>query len=104
MQLVFGKLYTFYRVKWVFLSALVIFEVGSLICGITPNSLGLILGRAIAGIGAAGLFSGAILIISHSVPLEKRPMYTGLVGGMYGIASVAGPLYVLLTVYPVGGY
>ncbi|CAG8401213.1 unnamed protein product [Penicillium salamii] len=92
MQLVFGKLYTFYPVKWVFLSALVIFELGSLVCGITPNSLGLILGRAIAGIGAAGLFSGAILIISHTVLLEKRPMYTGLVGGMYGIASVAGPL------------
>ncbi|CAG8932599.1 unnamed protein product [Penicillium salamii] len=92
MQLVFGKLYTFYRVKWVFLSALFIFELGSLVCGITPNSLGLILGRAIAGVGAAGLFSGAILIISHTVLLEKRPMYTGLVGGMYGIASVAGPL------------
>ncbi|KAJ5958186.1 Major facilitator superfamily domain general substrate transporter [Penicillium vulpinum] len=92
MQLVFGKLYTFYPVKWVFLSALAMFELGSLICGITPNSLGLILGRAVAGIGGAGLFSGAILIISHTVPLEKRPIYTGLVGGMYGIASVAGPL------------
>ncbi|KAJ5165487.1 Major facilitator superfamily domain general substrate transporter [Penicillium coprophilum] len=92
MQLVFGKLYTFYHVKWVFLSALAIFELGSLICGVTPNSLGLILGRAIAGIGGAGLFSGAILIISHTVPLKKRPIYTGLVGGMYGIASVAGPL------------
>lgn len=94
MQLVFGKLYTFCSVKWVFLSALIIFEVGSLICGVTPNSLGLILGRAIAGIGTAGVFSGAILIIANSVPLEKRPLYTGIVGGMYGIASVAGPLYV----------
>ncbi|KAJ5519156.1 Major facilitator superfamily domain general substrate transporter [Penicillium expansum] len=92
MQLVFGKLYTFCSVKWVFLSALIIFEVGSLICGVTPNSLGLILGRAIAGIGTAGVFSGAILIIANSVPLEKRPLYTGIVGGMYGIASVAGPL------------
>lgn len=95
MQLVFGKLYTFCSIKWVFLSALVIFEIGSLVCGVTPNSLGLILGRAIAGIGAAGLFSGAILIIANSVPLGKRPLYTGIVGGMYGIVSVAGPLYVL---------
>ena len=100
MQLVFGKLYTFCSIKWVFLSALVIFEIGSLVCGVTPNSLGLILGRAIAGIGAAGLFSGAILIIANSVPLEKRPLYTGIVGGMYGIASVAGPLYVISTFYP----
>ncbi|CAG7915444.1 unnamed protein product [Penicillium olsonii] len=92
MQLVFGKLYTFCSIKWVFLSALAIFEVGSLVCGVTPNSSGLIIGRAVAGIGAAGLFSGAILIIATSVPLEKRPLYTGIVGGMYGIASVAGPL------------
>lgn len=94
MQLVFGKLYTFCSMKVVFLSALAIFEIGSLVCGVTPNSLGLILGRAVAGIGAAGLFSGAILIIANSVPLGKRPLYTGLIGGMYGIASVAGPLYV----------
>ncbi|PLB45070.1 MFS general substrate transporter [Aspergillus steynii IBT 23096] len=92
MQLVFGKLYTFCSIKLVFLSALAIFEVGSLVCGVTPNSLGLLLGRSVAGIGAAGLFSGAILIIADSVPLGKRPLYTGVVGGMYGIASVAGPL------------
>lgn len=96
MQLVFGKLYTFYSIKVVFLSALAIFEIGSLVCGVTPNSLGLILGRAVAGIGAAGLFSGAILIIAKCVPLDKRPLYTGLIGGMYGIASVAGPLYVFI--------
>ncbi|KAH8426649.1 MDR family MFS transporter [Aspergillus melleus] len=92
MQLVFGKLFTFYSIKIVFLLALTIFEIGSLICGVTPNSLGLILGRAVAGIGAAGLFSGAILIIANSVPLGKRPLYTGLIAAMYGIASVAGPL------------
>ncbi|KAL2846177.1 MFS general substrate transporter [Aspergillus pseudoustus] len=92
MELVFGKLYIFCSIKLVFLSALAIFEVGSLVCAVTLNSLGLILGRAVAGIGAAGLFSGAILIIANSVPLGKRPLYTGLVGGLYGIASVAGPL------------
>jgi MFS family permease len=32
------------------------------------------------------------LIVSHTVPLHQRPVYTGLIGGMYGIASVAGPL------------
>lgn len=92
--LMFGKFYTFYSTKWIYLLALSIFEVGSLVCGVTPSSVGLICGRAIAGLGAAGLFSGSILIISQSVPLAKRPMYTGLVGSMFGIASVAGPLYV----------
>lgn len=75
-----------------YLSALFIFEVGSLICGVAPNSTALIIGRAIAGIGSAGIFSGAILIITVSVPLRQRPAYMGLIGGMYGIASVAGPL------------
>ena len=88
----FGKLYTFYSIKWVYLAALGIFELGSFICGITPTSIGLIIGRAVAGLGAAGIFSGAILIISKSVPLDKRPIYIGSLGGMFGLASVAGPL------------
>ncbi|KAL4883844.1 major facilitator superfamily domain-containing protein [Aspergillus karnatakaensis] len=92
LTLVFGKLYTFYPIKWTFLAALGFFELGSLICGVAPNSVALIIGRAIAGIGAAGLFAGAILIISQSVPLRQRPIYTGAISGMYGIASVAGPL------------
>lgn len=95
-QLMYGKLYTFYSIKWMFMMALFIFEVGSVVCGAAPNSTALIVGRAIAGVGAAGIFSGAILILAASVPLAKRPVYTGMVGGMYGIASVAGPLYVPL--------
>ncbi|KAF2832023.1 MFS general substrate transporter [Ophiobolus disseminans] len=91
-QLIYGKFYTFYSIKWVYLIALAIFELGSLICGIAPNSTALILGRAIAGVGAAGIFSGAILIVGNTVPLRQRPTYMGLIGGMYGIASVAGPL------------
>lgn len=50
------------------------------------------MGRAIAGIGSAGIFSGSLIILAHSVALEKRPIYAGLVSSMYGIASVAGPL------------
>lgn len=92
VSLMFGKLYTFYSIKWIYLIALCIFEIGSLVCAVTPTSVGLICGRAIAGLGAAGLFSGSILIISKSVPLVKRPLYTGVIGAMFGIANVAGPL------------
>jgi len=91
-QLLYGKFYSFLSLKWVYLVALFIFELGSLICGVAPNSPALIVGRAIAGLGSAGIFSGAILIIANTVPLSQRPTYTGLVGAMYGIASVAGPL------------
>ncbi|KAF2034714.1 MFS general substrate transporter [Setomelanomma holmii] len=91
-QLIYGKFYTYYSIKWVYLIALFIFEIGSLICGVAPNSTALIIGRAVAGVGAAGIFSGAILIVASTVPLRQRPTYMGLIGGMYGIASVAGPL------------
>lgn len=91
-QLLFGKFYTFFSIKWVFLTAIALFELGSLICGVAPSSVTLIVGRAIAGVGSAGIFSGGLIIIAYSVPLSKRPIYTGLVGAMYGVASVAGPL------------
>ncbi|CAG8366582.1 unnamed protein product [Penicillium salamii] len=92
LQLLFGKFYTFFSIKWVYLIAIGIFELGSLICGVANNSLTLIMGRAVAGIGSAGIFSGALIILAHSVALDKRPLYTGFIGSMYGIASVAGPL------------
>ncbi|KAG9230449.1 putative HC-toxin efflux carrier [Amylocarpus encephaloides] len=91
-QLLFGKFYTYFSIKYVYLTAIGIFELGSLICGVAPNSTALIVGRAISGVGSAGIFSGALIIVAFSVPLAKRPMYTGFIGAMYGIASVAGPL------------
>lgn len=75
-----------------FLVAIAIFEVGSLICGVAPTSVALIVGRAIAGVGSAGVFSGAYLLIATSVPLAKRPTFAGLIGATYGISSVVGPL------------
>ena len=60
--------------------------------GVAPTSTALIIGRAIAGIGAAGVFSGSYLFIATSVPLYRRPIFTGLIGGTYGVASVVGPL------------
>ncbi|GFG26227.1 hypothetical protein IFM61606_06200 [Aspergillus udagawae] len=91
-QLLFGKFYTYFSIKWVYWIAIGVFELGSLVCGVAPNSIALIIGRAFAGVGSAGIFSGALIIVAYSVPLVKRPMYTGFIGAMYGIASVAGPL------------
>ena len=91
-QLLFGRIYTFYSPKIVFLSAIAFFEVGSAICGAAPNSTVFIVGRAVAGIGGAGVLSGAIVIIMYTVPLHKRPALQGLIGAVFGVASVAGPL------------
>lgn len=91
-QLFYGKLYSLFNIKIVYLAALFFFEAGSLICALAPNSTALIVGRAIAGFGAAGVFTGVLLIIAHICPVHKRPVYTGIAGAMYGPASVVGPL------------
>ncbi|KAK1977919.1 major facilitator superfamily transporter [Colletotrichum cereale] len=91
-QLTFGKLYSLFSIKLVYLVSIIIFEAGSAICGAAARSTVLILGRAIAGVGCAGILSGTFIIIAVIVPLSKRPAYAGLVGGVYAISSVAGPL------------
>lgn len=69
-----------------------LFEIGSVICGAAPNSIAFIIGRAIAGLGGAGIFSGVTIIMITMVPLRKRPMFQGLFGMVFGLASVLGPL------------
>ena len=61
-------------------------------CGIAFSSKFLIISRAIAGIGGSGIMCGAFIILAQSVPLKKRALYSGLMGTMFAIASVAGPL------------
>lgn len=99
VTLIYGKLYTFYSIKWVYMLALFFFELGSFVSGITPNSEGLIVGRAIAGLGAAGIVSGSIIIVGTIVPLRLRPTFTGLVFCVYGLSSILGPLYAATPVH-----
>jgi MFS family permease len=91
-QSAWGKAYKFFPLKPVFLISIFIFELGSLICGVAPNSTVLIVGRAIAGVGAAGIGSGGYTIIYFSAEPKKRPMFTGIIGASYGVAAVVGPL------------
>lgn len=91
-MLFLGRVYTFYNPKWVFLTIIAIFELGSAICGAAPTSTAFIVGRAIAGFGAAGMMNGAIVIMVNIIPLAKRPIYQGIFGSVFGIASVVGPL------------
>ncbi|KAH0413975.1 putative major facilitator superfamily transporter, partial [Aureobasidium melanogenum] len=92
LQPSFGKVYTYFDVKWTYLSALIIFEVGSVICAAATSSTMLIVGRAVAGVGAAALFSGGMTIIGFIAPLRKRAIYIASLSSMFGIASVVGPL------------
>jgi hypothetical protein len=56
LQPTYGSLYRMFSVKWVFLGAIFLFEVGSVVCAVAPSSEAFIVGRAIAGVGTAGLF------------------------------------------------
>ncbi|CAK7224358.1 hypothetical protein SEUCBS140593_005547 [Sporothrix eucalyptigena] len=87
-----GKIYKYYSLKWSFLASMLIFEVGSLVCAVAPSSTALVVGRALAGLGGAGLSVGGTSIVSLTVPMEKRPMMMGLVGAVYCVAAVLGPL------------
>ncbi|PKX89365.1 MDR family MFS transporter [Aspergillus novofumigatus IBT 16806] len=91
-QLLFGKIYTVFSIKATFVTSIVLFEVGSALCGAAPNSIGFILGRTIAGLGSGGISAGAMTILVYALPLHKRPKYQGAFGAVFGVASVAGPL------------
>ena len=75
-----------------FLLCVIFFEVGSAICAAAPSSTIFIVGRAVAGTASAGIFSGCMLIMVPMIPLHKRPMFQGLFGMVFGVASVIGPL------------
>lgn len=87
-QSAWGKAYKYFPLKTAFLVSIAIFELGSLICGVAPNSVALIVGRAIAGLGAAGIASGAYILIAFSAEPKARPMFTGIIGTSYGLAGM----------------
>ena len=87
-----GKAYKYFSLKATFITTVFLFEIGSLICGVAPNSIALIVGRAISGVGGAGISTGGTTIIAFCAEPKKRPTLMGLLGATYGIAAVAGPL------------
>jgi EmrB/QacA subfamily drug resistance transporter len=85
----------------IFQAAIVIFLIGSLICGFSPEiadflgALGInvmIAGRAVQGLGAGGLMSLALAVIGDVIPPRDRGKYQGMFAAVFGVSSVAGPL------------
>ncbi|RKL27481.1 putative HC-toxin efflux carrier TOXA [Fusarium proliferatum] len=92
IQPVFGKIYSTFQSKFVFLSSVAILEVGSLVCALAKNSSTFIAGRAIAGLGAAGVISGGLIITALTTPLKQRPVYTAVLGSLEGVGVIIGPI------------
>jgi EmrB/QacA subfamily drug resistance transporter len=88
----YGKISDMYGRKKIFQSAIVIFLIGSALCGLSQNMTQLIFFRGLQGIGAGGLMTLVLTIIGDVVSPRQRGRYQGYFGGVFALASVIGPL------------
>ncbi|KAI9255508.1 major facilitator superfamily domain-containing protein [Sporodiniella umbellata] len=91
-QPLFAKFSDIFGRKWILMFGIGIFLFGSVLCGAANSIIMLIVARAIAGIGAAGIQSMVFIIISDIIPLEKRGSYQGVINAVFALSSVFGPL------------
>jgi len=89
---VYGKLGDLIGRKWLFIGAIAIFMVGSVMGGLADSMGTLIAGRAVQGLGGGGLMILALAIIADVVPARQRGKYSGIMGAVFAVSSVAGPL------------
>lgn len=89
---VYGRFSDVFGRKVAILFAIITFEVGSLLSGIAQSMTQLIVFRAIQGIGAGGIMSMVFVIIADIVPLRERGKYQGIIGAVWGLSGVLGPL------------
>ena len=111
----YGKLGDAYGRKYLFLFAIVVFLLGSALCGAATTMTQLVLFRALQGIGAGGLFPLSLAVIGNIVPPRDRGRWQGLIGAVFAASSIIGPAvggfivdnaswrWVFLVNLPVGG-
>ncbi|KAM0510760.1 hypothetical protein ACHAPE_010558 [Trichoderma viride] len=90
--LLLGSLYGAFDIKWLYLASIVLFEVGSTVCGAAPSMNAMIIGRVVAGVGGAGMYLGCLHYIAVFTSLEQRGLYNGLVGLCWGAGCILGPV------------
>ncbi|MYS23269.1 drug resistance transporter, EmrB/QacA subfamily [Streptomyces sp. DvalAA-14] len=87
-----GKLGDMYGRKRLYQTVIVLFLIGSALCGISQNLSELIAFRAVQGLGGGGLIVLSLAIVGDIVPPRERGRYQGVFGGVFGASSVLGPL------------
>ncbi|WP_232661124.1 MFS transporter [Pseudonocardia sp. TRM90224] len=88
----YGKLSDIYGRKPLFLTAITIFVIGSVLCTFAQSMYELAIFRAVQGLGAGGLFSLALTILGDIVPPRQRARYQGYILAVFGTSSVLGPV------------
>jgi MFS family permease len=87
-----GKAYGVFDLRMTFAFSILVFELGCLVSAVAPNSATVIVGRAIAGVGASGIIGGVFTIIAFITSETWRPVCIGIIGVTFSCASVVGPL------------
>ncbi len=87
----YGKLGDVCGRKNLFLFAIVVFLIGSTLCGLAQSMTQLVIFRAVQGIGAGGLFPLSLAVIGNIVPPRDRGRWQGLIGAVFAASSIVGP-------------
>jgi len=88
----YGKLGDLYGRKKVLQAAILIFLIGSVLCGLAQSMAQLIAFRALQGLGAGGLMVVTLAVVGDIIPPRERGRYQGYFGAVFGVATVVGPL------------
>ncbi|CAG8579529.1 27840_t:CDS:10 [Gigaspora margarita] len=91
-QPVYGKLADIFGRKITFLVAMLLFELGSILCGVSSTMIMLIISRSVAGLGGGGIFGMVLIILADIVSVKDRGKYQGIIGAVFIIASIISPV------------
>ncbi|RAO74259.1 uncharacterized protein BHQ10_010271 [Talaromyces amestolkiae] len=89
---VWGKVYKYFHVKNMYLAAISIFLIGSIVVATAPDSIAVIIGRAIQGLGITGAMNGSVIVINYISHPSKQPMLIGIWMGIFMVSTVLGPI------------
>ncbi|KAL4895642.1 major facilitator superfamily domain-containing protein [Aspergillus ambiguus] len=87
-----GKLFKYVNVKWTYISAVGIFLLGSIVAAAAPNSVSVIIGRAMQGWGASGVLGGTLIVINYVAPPRNHPLLIGSWMAVFMVSTILGPV------------